>query len=338
MKAYTDAAPETAPGGRGQRGRADEHRRVAGPRRRRDRSGGNRAGKRSPRSAPSPTTARCSISGCPTCPGSTSWSTSGRIPEALRPPGGGLHRQGAFSRGGHPAPYPGSQRGGERRRVSRAAAGRDRRSSCTGCSPTCPPDKQQMLDRLHRSDDDLVGKKVLVVDDDIRNIFALSSVLERRGMEVLTAGTGDEAIATLEGTSDVAIVLMDIMMPEMDGYQTMHAIRQMPPIPSPPHHRAHRQGDEGRPREVPGCGRLRLPGQTGEHRATLVRAADVAPPLRRRACETPRQVNILLVDDQPGQAAQLRGDAERAGREPDHRKLRTGSARASCSRTTSRSC
>ena len=91
-----------------------------------------------------------------------------------------------------------------------------------------PPDKQQMLDRLHRSDDDLVGKKVLVVDDDIRNIFALSSVLERRGMEVLTAGTGDEAIATLEGTSGVAIVLMDIMMPQMDGYQTMQAIRQMP--------------------------------------------------------------------------------------------------------------
>jgi HAMP domain-containing protein/CheY-like chemotaxis protein len=92
-----------------------------------------------------------------------------------------------------------------------------------------PPDKQQMLDRLHRSDEDLVGKKVLVVDDDIRNIFALSSVLERRGMEVLTAGTGHEAIATLESTSGVAIVLMDIMMPQMDGFQTMQAIRQMPP-------------------------------------------------------------------------------------------------------------
>jgi HAMP domain-containing protein/CheY-like chemotaxis protein len=89
-----------------------------------------------------------------------------------------------------------------------------------------PVDKQKMLDRLHRSDEDLVGKTVLVVDDDIRNIFALSSVLERRGMEVLTAGTGHEAIATLEAQNDVAIVLMDIMMPEMDGYQTMNAIRQ----------------------------------------------------------------------------------------------------------------
>jgi HAMP domain-containing protein/CheY-like chemotaxis protein/signal transduction histidine kinase len=91
-----------------------------------------------------------------------------------------------------------------------------------------PPEKQQMLNRLHQSDDDLVGKKVLVVDDDVRNIFALSSVLERRGMTVLSAGTGREAIATLEATSDMAIVLMDIMMPEMDGYQTMQVIRQYP--------------------------------------------------------------------------------------------------------------
>ncbi|HSS98708.1 MAG TPA: response regulator, partial [Terriglobales bacterium] len=89
-----------------------------------------------------------------------------------------------------------------------------------------PPEKQRMLDRLHRSDDALIGKKVLVVDDDVRNIFALSSVLERRGMTVLTAGTGREAINTLESTPDVAIVLMDIMMPEMDGYETMQVIRQ----------------------------------------------------------------------------------------------------------------
>jgi HAMP domain-containing protein/CheY-like chemotaxis protein/signal transduction histidine kinase len=91
-----------------------------------------------------------------------------------------------------------------------------------------PPEKQKMLERLHHSDEALVGKKVLVVDDDVRNIFALSSVLERRGMFVLTAGTGREAIATLESTPDVAIVLMDIMMPEMDGYETMQVIRQNP--------------------------------------------------------------------------------------------------------------
>jgi CheY-like chemotaxis protein len=92
--------------------------------------------------------------------------------------------------------------------------------------PALPPEKQKMLERLHGSDEALAGKKVLVVDDDVRNIFALSSVLERRGMTVLTAGTGREAIDTLESTPDLAIVLMDIMMPEMDGYQTMQVIRQ----------------------------------------------------------------------------------------------------------------
>ncbi|HZD50400.1 MAG TPA: response regulator, partial [Silvibacterium sp.] len=89
-----------------------------------------------------------------------------------------------------------------------------------------PADMQRMLDRLHSSDEALVGKKVLVVDDDVRNIFALSSVLERRGMTVLTASTGREAIAMLESMPNVAIVLMDIMMPEMDGYETMQVIRQ----------------------------------------------------------------------------------------------------------------
>jgi HAMP domain-containing protein/CheY-like chemotaxis protein/putative methionine-R-sulfoxide reductase with GAF domain len=93
-----------------------------------------------------------------------------------------------------------------------------------------PEAKQQMLDRLHRSDEALAGRKVLVVDDDVRNIFALSSVLERRGMTVLSAGTGREAIETIESTRDLAIVLMDIMMPEMDGYETMQVIRQNPEL------------------------------------------------------------------------------------------------------------
>jgi len=88
-----------------------------------------------------------------------------------------------------------------------------------------PPEKQRMLERLNSSDEDLVDRTVLLVDDDARNIFALSSVLERRGMHVLTATTGSEAIALMESTPDLAIVLMDVMMPEMDGYQTMQAIR-----------------------------------------------------------------------------------------------------------------
>ena len=89
-----------------------------------------------------------------------------------------------------------------------------------------PAEKQNMLERLNSSDEDLVGRTVLLVDDDSRNIFALSSVLERRGMNVLTATTGSEAIALIEETPSLAIVLMDIMMPEMDGYQTIEQIRE----------------------------------------------------------------------------------------------------------------
>ncbi|MGH6829027.1 MAG: response regulator, partial [Rhizomicrobium sp.] len=91
-----------------------------------------------------------------------------------------------------------------------------------------PVEKQQMLERLTNSDEDLVNRTVLLVDDDPRNIFALSSVLERRGMQVLTATTGKEAIDLVHATPDLAIVLMDIMMPEMDGYRTMSAIRTDP--------------------------------------------------------------------------------------------------------------
>jgi HAMP domain-containing protein/CheY-like chemotaxis protein len=89
-----------------------------------------------------------------------------------------------------------------------------------------PAEKQRMLERLTTSDEDLVDRTVLLVDDDARNIFALSSVLERRGMRVLTATTGNEAIKLIELNTDIAIVLMDIMMPEMDGYQTMEEIRK----------------------------------------------------------------------------------------------------------------
>jgi CheY-like chemotaxis protein len=91
-----------------------------------------------------------------------------------------------------------------------------------------PAEKQQMLERLTSSDDDLVERTVLLVDDDARNIFALSSALERRRMKVLTATTGLEAIELVNSTPDLAIVLMDIMMPEMDGYQTIARIRENP--------------------------------------------------------------------------------------------------------------
>jgi CheY-like chemotaxis protein len=91
-----------------------------------------------------------------------------------------------------------------------------------------PASKRQMLERLHRSDDVLRARKVLVVDDDARNIFALTSLLENHGMEVSSATNGRQAIEILERTGDMSVVLMDIMMPEMDGYETMRKIRREP--------------------------------------------------------------------------------------------------------------
>ena len=91
-----------------------------------------------------------------------------------------------------------------------------------------PESKQQMLRRLHESNEALRGRKVLIVDDDARNIFALSIVLEDQDMEVLSATNGGQAIGMIRETSDLSIVLMDIMMPEMDGYQTMREIRKVP--------------------------------------------------------------------------------------------------------------
>jgi HAMP domain-containing protein/CheY-like chemotaxis protein/signal transduction histidine kinase len=88
-----------------------------------------------------------------------------------------------------------------------------------------PESKQHMIENLHESDEPLTGRKVLVVDDDIRNIFALNSLLERHNMQVITATNGQEAINLVESTDDLSLVLMDVMMPEMDGYETMRRIR-----------------------------------------------------------------------------------------------------------------
>jgi len=93
-----------------------------------------------------------------------------------------------------------------------------------------PSGKQRMLARLHQTDEVLIGKKVLVVDDDVRNIFALSSLLERHKMSVVTANTGEEAIEMIERCTDLSLVLMDIMMPDMDGYETMRRIRGFPSL------------------------------------------------------------------------------------------------------------
>jgi CheY-like chemotaxis protein len=89
-----------------------------------------------------------------------------------------------------------------------------------------PDQKRQMLERLHGSNDVLKQRKVLVVDDDARNIFALATVLENQEMEVVSATNGRQAIELIQETPDLSVVLMDIMMPEMDGYETMREIRK----------------------------------------------------------------------------------------------------------------
>jgi signal transduction histidine kinase/DNA-binding response OmpR family regulator/HAMP domain-containing protein len=97
-----------------------------------------------------------------------------------------------------------------------------------------PENSRRMLEDLHRSQRALAGKAVLVVDDDMRNIFALSTVLEEQGMTVVAADNGRDAISILQSRRDVDIVLMDIMMPEMDGIDTMRALRKLPHLRSLP--------------------------------------------------------------------------------------------------------
>jgi CheY-like chemotaxis protein len=91
-----------------------------------------------------------------------------------------------------------------------------------------PEMRQQVLEHLRVADKALAGKKVLIVDDDIRNIFALTSVLEWHNMKIYSAETGRRAIKILQNERDMDIVLMDIMMPEMDGMDTMREIRKQP--------------------------------------------------------------------------------------------------------------
>ncbi len=97
-----------------------------------------------------------------------------------------------------------------------------------------PEPKQLLLERLHQSNEALRGHKVLVVDDDARNIFALTTVLENQDMEVVSATNGRHAIEIIGNTPELSVVLMDIMMPEMDGYTTIREIRKQPEFRSLP--------------------------------------------------------------------------------------------------------
>jgi CheY-like chemotaxis protein/HAMP domain-containing protein len=97
-----------------------------------------------------------------------------------------------------------------------------------------PEFKRRMLTQIHQADPVFAGKRVLIVDDDARNIFALTSVLERHRMEVFYAENGLKGIELLKRTPGISCLLMDVMMPELDGYETTRQIRRMPEFASVP--------------------------------------------------------------------------------------------------------
>ena len=143
-----------------------------------------------------------------------------------RHPGRRVHRA-RTSRRPRSSAFSGWPRASSSRTCSRPSGCSTKpRSSSTASSRTCPRAKQQLLQRLHGSNEALRDRSVLVVDDDVRNIFALSTLLENQGMDVASATNGRQAIELLKARTDVSVVLMDIMMPEMDGYETMREIRQ----------------------------------------------------------------------------------------------------------------
>ena len=91
-----------------------------------------------------------------------------------------------------------------------------------------PEDKRRIIEMVHDKKAIFKNKKILVVDDDMRNVFALTSILENKGVQVIAAKNGREGVSCVVENPDLNLVLMDIMMPEMDGYQAIRKIRDMP--------------------------------------------------------------------------------------------------------------
>ena len=179
---------------------------------------------------------------------------------------------------------------GRPRRAGRAVRtiSPSRRAASAGVAPRR---RRPSRRRRRASVPELAGAKILIVDDDIRNIYSLTSVLESHDVEVLHAERGRDGILILEQTPGIDVALIDIMMPEMDGYETMQQIRAAAGAGRAAADRGHRQGDEGRPPEVPRRRRVRLYRQAGRHRSAARPAAglDRARPRepRRRAAPIP---------------------------------------------------
>ena len=171
----------------------------------------------------------------------------------------------------------------------------------------------------------LAGTKVLVVDDDFRNIFAMTALLERVHAEVTVAESGPDAIAILERTPDIDIVLMDIMMPVMDGYATIRAIRMMDQLREPSHHRRYRKGGVRRAPALPVCRSQRLRLEAGRQRQASRRhqglsaddcpahAVSTALPLsgfeaadELPVTRSPAVASVLIVDDNATKRMALR--------------------------------
>ncbi len=142
-----------------------------------------------------------------------------------------------------------------------------------------PPAKQRMIETLHQSDEPLQDRKVLVVDDDIRNIFALNSLLERHKMAVISATNGQDAINLVEGDRRPGAGA-DGRHDAGDGRLRDDAPDpQQSEVPPAADHRADRESDEGRPREVPGSRRFGLRREARQHRAAAVAGQDVVAPM-----------------------------------------------------------
>ena len=112
------------------------------------------------------------------------------------------------------------------------------------------PEKRRIIENIRIKEDILTGKNILVVDDDVRNLFALTTVFERYNINVITAESGKEAINILNENPKIDMVLMDIMMPEMDGYETTQKIRREHKNSTLADYCSYSKSDERRPAEM----------------------------------------------------------------------------------------